>query len=134
MKRRILTSVLGGLIISSLATSQALGQDCRCDRTDDSETILESRSEPHGSVRLKFDTPVQGAGIYQGSLCLQNAPQVKRVRLFMPDMGHGSSPTKLVSATGECVRVEEINFMMDGAWEILVYQQDAPTTTLSITL
>lgn len=129
-KKCALAFVLGGL----LASQGAFGIDCGCDRTNAVETILEADSASYGTVKLKFDTPVQTSGIYKGSLCQQNAAQVKKVRLFMPDMGHGSSPTDLAPATAECLRVENINFMMGGLWEIWVYQPDGTSTMLSLAI
>ncbi len=49
------------------------------------------------------------------------------VKLWMPDMGHGSSPVKVVrpegaSGTPEAglYRAEDVHFVMPGAWEIRV--------------
>ncbi len=53
------------------------------------------------------------------------------VKLWMPDMGHGSSPVKVVrpmNASGMTetglYRAEEVHFVMPGAWEIRVIFKD----------
>lgn len=59
------------------------------------------------------------------------AEQLK-VILWMPDMGHGSSPTRIqkaVDTNGNALpgayRVSNIHFMMGGVWEVRVQLKDA---------
>ena len=48
-------------------------------------------------------------------------PSDFRVALFMPDMGHGSSPTKIAKLEGVGLyRVNKIYFTMPGLWEVRV--------------
>lgn len=68
-----------------------------------------------------------------GSAIPADAPAGLRVavKLWMPDMGHGSSPVKVVrpmNASGipetGLYRAEEVHFVMPGAWEIRVIFKD----------
>ncbi len=67
--------------------------------------------------------------VENGSFIPADAPSGVRVavKLWMPDMGHGSSPVKMVrplNASGVpetgLYRAEEVHFVMPGAWEIRV--------------
>ncbi len=71
--------------------------------------------------------------VENGSSIPADAPSGLRVavKLWMPDMGHGSSPVKVVrplnaSGTPETglYRAEEVHFVMPGAWEIRVIFKD----------
>ena len=42
------------------------------------------------------------------------------VALFMPDMGHGSSPTLITKNAPGAITVSKIFFIMEGAWEVRV--------------
>jgi hypothetical protein len=60
-----------------------------------------------------------------------------RVQLFMPDMGHGSSPTKIGKlAEPGLYTVNRIYFTMPGTWEVRVIlrltNQPAETQVLSV--
>ena len=43
-----------------------------------------------------------------------------KVALFMPDMGHGSSPTLITKNAPGVITVSKIFFIMAGAWEVHV--------------
>jgi hypothetical protein len=71
--------------------------------------------------------------VESGSSLPADAPAGLRVavKLWMPDMGHGSSPVKVVrpwNASGSpepgLYRAEEVHFVMPGAWEIRVIFKD----------
>jgi hypothetical protein len=54
------------------------------------------------------------------------------VKLWMPDMGHGSSPVKVVRPVGVngnpvvgAYRAEDVHFVMPGAWEIRLMFKDS---------
>lgn len=68
---------------------------------------------------LKFFSPTTGEA--------QNPSGVVLVKLWMPDMGHGSSPTKVdpsKNANGDVVTgsfdVTNVNFIMGGLWEVRI--------------
>lgn len=45
-------------------------------------------------------------------------PTDLKVVLFMPDMGHGSSPTKVEKISDSSFKVSKIYFSMPGLWEV----------------
>ena len=48
----------------------------------------------------------------------------KQVKLWMPAHNHGSSPTSLTAISDRCARVDELNFVMPGSWELRVLTTD----------
>ncbi len=71
------------------------------------------------------------AGAPEGVLTDPPAGLTLAVKLWMPSMGHGSSPVKIVrvqTSGGSIVpgvfRVENVHFVMPGAWEIRVMLRD----------
>ncbi len=43
---------------------------------------------------------------------------VAQAKLWMPSMGHGSAPTRVVRVSDMCIKIENVKFMMSGDWEI----------------
>ena len=58
------------------------------------------------------------------TLCGSSGAPVQEARLWMPDMGHGSAPTRLEAMSPDCTRVTNIRFIMGGSWEIQVLLSD----------
>ena len=55
-------------------------------------------------------------GTFEGPY--QDLPGILAISIFMPAMGHGSSPVKITRVNpGEYI-VSEINFFMGGTWEV----------------
>lgn len=58
------------------------------------------------------------------SLCGDDVAAVKRIKLWMPDHGHGSSPVQLGPVENDCRTAKRVNFSMPGAWEVRVELTD----------
>ena len=83
-----------------------------------------------------------------GLLCLENAKNLEKVDLFMPDMGHGSEPPKVTpigvpeefskyNKTGSnfgCYSVESMQLFMPGSWQVRVFYKDGIIGIFSINL
>jgi hypothetical protein len=89
--------------------------------------------EETGSFLLRFTRIENGAAIPS------DAPSGLKVavKLWMPDMGHGSSPVKVVrplNASGlpeaGVYRAEDVHFVMPGAWEIRIQFKSEDGTPL----
>ena len=50
--------------------------------------------------------------------CSNSLTPPKEAQLWMPDMGHGSSPTQITSHSEICSEVSAVDFFMPGNWEI----------------
>ena len=57
-------------------------------------------------------------------LCSNVPTEFKKVKLWMPDHGHGSTPTSLVKIDEYCTRVEKLNFVMSGNWDFQISFSD----------
>lgn len=58
------------------------------------------------------------------NLVAKDPTQILQVRLWMPSMGHGSSPLTVSKTSLGVYRVEGVWFSMPGNWEIQVKLQD----------
>lgn len=70
-----------------------------------------------------------------GTLCLDGISKVKKVDLFMPDMGHGSAPPMVsvmdtpksffIEKQGKkdfgCLKIERMELFMPGLWQVRVF-------------
>lgn len=107
----------------------------------------EHRSTVYQMFQKEGNTKVQGellmiSGVLNskmmatGVLCVEDANQVTKVDLFMPDMGHGSQPPKVtptslpeeLSGDGRgphfgCLKVESMQLFMPGLWQMRVFYQ-----------
>lgn len=80
-------------------------------------------------AEVKWDSPAPVTGL-ENKMQIQwrnqagepvEIPGDFRVVLFMPDMGHGSSPTKIAKLTEPGLyRVSKIHFTMPGLWEVRI--------------
>lgn len=73
-----------------------------------------------------------------GIVCLENAKDLDKVDLFMPDMGHGSEPPKVtpINVPNEfskynktisnfgCYSVESMQLFMPGFWQVRIFYKD----------
>ena len=58
------------------------------------------------------------------SLCGEGADAVKKVKLWMPEHGHGSSAVTLGAVQDGCRELTAVNFTMTGSWEVRVELTD----------
>lgn len=121
------------VILASISLSgKSFAQECRCNSIENSvESIYEADTTAGRHMRLRFEANPATTQTTLGFLCLDPDIAVSQARLWMPDMGHGSSPTRLVTAGNACTRIERVNFIMDGLWEIHVRLSDNDAGTFS---
>ena len=58
------------------------------------------------------------------SLCGDGVADVKKVKLWMPEHGHGSSAVTVGAVQDGCRELSAINFTMTGSWEVRVELTD----------
>ena len=58
------------------------------------------------------------------TLCGESVDSVKRVKLWMPEHGHGSTPVQLGATEDGCRIAKKVNFSMPGSWEVRVELTD----------
>jgi hypothetical protein len=79
------------------------------------------------SMTLNFSQDVVTSSVKSAVVCSEPAAELSLAKLWMPDMGHGSSPTTLVRQDDRCTRVDRLNFLMSGVWELRVTHNDGDT-------
>ena len=58
------------------------------------------------------------------TLCGDAVDAVKRIKLWMPEHGHGSTPVQLGATKEGCRVATKVNFTMSGVWDLEVQLQD----------
>jgi hypothetical protein len=69
-----------------------------------------------------------------GRLCADSPVVFQKVKLWMPEHGHGSTPTKLTAIDDRCATLEKINFTMKGDWQLIVTTTDSDTGTFVVNI
>ena len=76
------------------------------------------------AVTMTFETDTITSDTTTAVFCLADASRpavaVQSAKLWMPEHGHGSSPTTLVASGTHCTNISGINFVMNGKWEIRI--------------
>jgi len=120
------------LLASTTLAGKSFAQECRCQSIENSvESIYEVDTAAGRQMKLRFEADPVTRQTTLGFLCVDPDTAVSQARLWMPKHGHGSSPTRLVPAGNACTRIERVNFVMDGLWEIRVRLSDNDTGTFS---
>ena len=81
---------------------------------------LSTKSLAGRDMDLHFSQDAVTSAVKSAVVCTSQAIDVSQAKLWMPDMGHGSSPTALVRQDAFCTRVDRLNFLMPGDWELRV--------------
>jgi hypothetical protein len=86
------------------------------------------------SLVVSFDGDKVTQDSSAATLCSNQTITVEKVRLWMPDHGHGSTPTSLARLSDECTKIQSINFSMNGRWQlnILLSEQDSAVIEVNV--
>jgi hypothetical protein len=95
---------------------------------------IETQSEKGHTVVLSFDQNPVKTGRTVGTLCSSEEQALTKAVLWMPDMGHGSSPTRIKAIDVRCALVERMNFMMSGFWEVRAEFADGDKAVFGLTV
>ena len=84
-------------------------------------------------LTLRFPTDDITSSTTTATFCLSDvngtAMALTSAKLWMPEHGHGSSPTSLTPMTSHCTEISNINFVMIGQWEIRIKLADFDTAS-----
>ncbi len=93
-------------------------------------------------------TELTSQTLLSGTLCVGEASKISKIDLYMPDMGHGSSPP-VVSKTAKvpsklkaystktdygCYNISKMEMFMPGLWQVRVFYENGNSGTFDITL
>lgn len=84
------------------------------------EVSVKAASDKGKALTLTFSGDAVTETTEEATLCSEPRAALAEAKLWMPDMGHGSSPTSLTRGDEGCTKVADINFLMPGAWQIKV--------------
>ncbi len=92
---------------------------------------LATKSVTGREMTLSFFQEEVTSSVTSATLCSQPPAEISQAKLWMPDMGHGSSPTTLIPQNSQCTRVERLDFLMPGLWELRVTLLDGDSGVFS---
>ena len=91
----------------------------------DSEVIVAATSVRGRTLKVTFAQGPIATDSRDAVVCSEPRSALMEAKLWMPSMGHGSTPTRIVPLADGCTKVERLNFVMGGAWELQIKFADA---------
>ena len=82
---------------------------------------LTTTSRGGDSWTLTFSDDDITTGTSEAVFCNGRQAMIIKAELWMPSMGHGSSPVGLFPQAGGCTAIRNMNFMMRGDWEVRLW-------------
>ncbi len=70
------------------------------------------------NLSLEFNEDVITRNSSEAIFCNGRRAMVVNAELWMPSMGHGSSPIAVYPQNNSCTALRNLNFMMSGDWEL----------------
>jgi hypothetical protein len=86
------------------------------------------------TLTLEFQDDVVTTASTEATFCNTRRMMVVSADLWMPSMGHGSSPVALYPQANGCTVIRNINFMMPGDWQVRVRMQNEDSGKISLTV
>ncbi len=83
------------------------------------------------SLTLSFDDDAITTSTTESIFCNGRQAMVLKADLWMPSMGHGSSPVSLFPQANGCTAIRNLNFMMRGNWELRVWLNNNDSGTFA---
>jgi len=120
MKFKNMVAVLFGLAASGAASSAASG------------ATFTATSRGGDSWTLSFNEDTITTSTSEAVFCNARQAMIMRADLWMPSMGHGSSPVALFPQASGCTAIRNLNFMMRGDWDVRVWLNNNDSGVFSI--
>ena len=107
------------------------------DQEDEQESwdglLFEMKTSNGVAFTLRSKDGVVDRGTDQFLLCAEaGIDQVASVRLWMPGHNHGSTPVSLKADSSTCKVIQDVNFGMEGTWEVQVTLSDGDDGAFSM--
>ncbi|NDE15420.1 hypothetical protein EBZ80_10870 [bacterium] len=84
------------------------------------------------SWTLSFNEDTITTSTSEAIFCNARQAMIIRADLWMPSMGHGSSPVALFPQASGCTAIRNLNFMMRGDWDVRVWLNNNDSGVFSI--
>lgn len=120
------------ILCSSFVWSlSALAKDCHCEQLFTADTVFSGHSRQGRGLRLRipFSPVTTESGL--AYLCHEPSGVLAQARLWMPEHGHGTAPTRLLPMSASCTRIERMRLSMAGTWELQLRYTDGDLALLS---
>ena len=88
-------------------------------------------SQGGDSLTLTFEDDVISTSTTEAIFCNSRQAMVMKAELWMPSMGHGSSPVSLFPQGNGCTAIRNMNFMMRGNWDVRVWLNNNDSGTFA---
>lgn len=88
-------------------------------------------SQGGDSLTLTFEDDVILTSTTEAIFCNSRQAMVMKAELWMPSMGHGSSPVSLFPQGSGCTAIRNMNFMMRGNWELRLWLNNNDSGTFA---
>ncbi len=93
----------------------------------------QQKMPPDYTGTLKLTAKPQSQIMSSGILCLEHAAEIKKIDLYMPQMGHGSTPPVVTPqkdshdttnpSSQKCFELSSLQFFMPGVWQVRVFYE-----------
>ena len=67
-------------------------------------------------------------------ICGDQVENIKKVKLWMTEHGHGSTPTVIGPVSEGCRNISKVNFTMPGDWDVRVELSDGDSGAFIVTV
>lgn len=69
---------------------------------------------------LGFEEDAVTTETQEAVFCGTRQISIEAAQLWMPSMGHGTSPVSLAPVSNGCTAIRDINLLMQGVWELRI--------------
>ena len=84
------------------------------------------------TVAITFPSPSVSSSTTTATVCVDSDRAIEEVAPWMPDMGHGTSPTRVTRLSPTCHAVEDLDLFMPGPWEFRVRLASGETVAVPV--
>ncbi len=136
------------LIILLIGASFFIYKKCHVPQVkDEAAFFMKAPKKEFGVLMITSGIP-DSQNMASGIVCVENAPSVNKIDLFMPDMGHGSEPPKVTSSPVPkeffkynnsvpnfgCYTIESMQLFMPGMWQVRVFYKEGAMGIFTVNL
>lgn len=95
-------------------------------------TVLTGTSTRSKAMTLTFAESNVTTDAVEAIFCSTPAAGITEAKLWMPAHGHGSTPTTLTLRDDGCTDVTDIDFSMDGRWQVQIKFADGDRGVINV--
>ena len=121
------------LSLTYVLAGTAYGANCQVETAvGASHVVCRAASNAGKPLSLTFPDAAVTTVADTATLCGGQAATVTDVKLWMPEMGHGSGPVSLAMGSDGCSTISDIDFLMAGTWQVKVRFSDSDQGVIDV--